>query len=85
MNDFIRTNFPELLLTFLVIVIGCVLIFAIHWHDDKTVTWAQNLIGGIVLALAAVVNSLKHPQPAAVNTTMTSTESVRGDEPQGDK
>ena len=81
MKDFLQKNFPELLLTLILLVVGIVLICAIHWHDSETIQWCQNLIGGIVLALTAVLNSLKAPHASGPNSTVTSTESVKATDP----
>ena len=77
MKDFIQKNFPELLLTLIILVLGIILVLAIHWHDPETIAWCQNLIGGIVLALTAVLNSLKAPHTSGPNSTVISTETTQ--------
>ena len=84
MKDFIQKNFPELLLTFLILIIGIVMLFSIHWHADHSVTWCEGMIAGIVLALTTTLNSLRAPHASGPNSTvstLTSTESVKSPDP----
>ena len=68
MKDFIQTNFPELLLTLIIIALVVVLLFAIHWHDDSTASWARTSIAGVILSIATLFNSLKQPRPNGTST-----------------
>jgi len=69
-KDFVQTNFPELLLTLILVATVIVLLASIHWHDDTTAAWARSLIGAIVVGITTLINSLKQPKP---NGTVTST------------
>lgn len=72
MKEFIQDNFSEFILSLIILCTVVVLLFAIHWHDTATADWARSLIGGVVLALSATINTIKQPKPngkVSVDTT----------------
>lgn len=63
MKDFIQNNFPELLLSLIIVVLAVVLLFCIHWHDESAANWARNTIGAVIVGITTLINSLKQPKP----------------------
>jgi hypothetical protein len=79
MKDFLQNNFPELLLSGVIIVLAIVLLFSVHWHDETTASWARNTIGAVIVGISTLLNALKQPR---ANGTTSITEKHEDPKPE---
>lgn len=63
MKEFLQNNFPEFVLTLFFVIVGVILIFSIHWHDNEAGKWCMNTMTAIIVGLTAILNSIRQPKP----------------------
>lgn len=71
MKDFIQSNFPELLLATILLILAAVLLFCIHWHADHAAEWAMTTITSVIVGLSTLINSIRQPKPNGTSTVTT--------------
>lgn len=68
LRDFVQTNFAELLLSVIILIIAIVLCFCIHLHADEVAKWCMATITAVIMGLLTLLNSIKQPKPNGTTT-----------------